>query len=73
MIVEAYQGCFGLIGSVDLKDSEGGDIKRQIADFANWIAQNKDDIAQENEVIENQLDELGAIVATAHYKLRFLA
>ena len=65
-IVETYQGCFGMIASQD----EG--VKEAIRELANWVAANKEAIAKDNEIIENQLDELGAIFAKAHYKLEFL-
>ena len=65
-IVETYQGCFGKV-----EDPDGGIVKA-IADMANWVSENKDAISQENEIIENQIDELGAIFAKAHYKLSFL-
>jgi len=64
-IVETYQGCFGKVGDPD------DEIVKAIADMANWVAENKDAIAKENEIIENQIDELGAIFAKAHYRLSF--
>lgn len=71
-VVEAYQGCFGLIGTVTPTDYERGDILSQIVKEANWIAENRDKIAKGNEVLENKLDELGALYASTVYKLRFL-
>lgn len=65
-IVETYQGCFGKL------DKPDDGIASAIAEMANWVAANKDEIAKENEIIENQLDELGAIFAKTFYKLNEL-
>lgn len=62
-IVETYQGCFGKLDKPD----EG--IADAIAGMANWIEAHKEEIAQDNDIVENQLDELGAIFAKAYYKL----
>lgn len=72
-IVEAYQGAFGLIKEVKPRDYDKKDILAQIIKTANWIAENKDEIARDNEVLENKLDELGGLFASTVYKLRFLA
>ena len=65
-IVETYQGCFAKVD-----DADDG-VAQAIRDMANWVASNKEEIAKDNEILENQLDELGAIFARAHYKLEFL-
>lgn len=72
-LVEAYQGCFGLIGKVKPKDYAKDNIVKQIADTANWLAENREKLADDNAVIENQIDELGLFFAHAHYKLKFLS
>jgi len=72
-IVEAYQGAFGLIKDVKPRPYAKADILAQIVEMANWIASNKDEISRENEVLENKLDELGALFASTVYKLRFLS
>jgi hypothetical protein len=66
-IVESFQGCFS-----ERLDKPDSGISEAIREMANWVAEHKDEIAQENDIIENQLDELGAIFAKAHYKLEFL-
>ena len=71
-VVETYQGCFGLIGEVIPTSYKKDDILAQIVKEANWIAENRDQIAKGNEVLENKLDELGALYASTVYKLRFL-
>lgn len=65
-IVETYQGCFGKL------DKPDDGVKDAIAEMANWVASHKDEIAKENEIIENQLDELGALFAKTFYKLENL-
>lgn len=65
-IIETYQGCYG---KLDKPDDE---IAKAIAEMANWVTEHKDEIAQENDIIENQLDELGAIFARTFYKLENL-
>jgi len=62
-IVETYQGCYGKL------DSPDNSVKDAIAEMANWVAAHKDEIAQENDIVENQLDELGALFAKTYYKL----
>ena len=57
-VVEAYQGCFGLIGKVKPQDYSREGVLKQIADLANWIAEHRDDIAEGNQVIETRLMSL---------------
>lgn len=71
-IVEVYQGCFGKIGEVKPRPFTRDNILSQIVEQANWIAAHRDEIAKGNEVLENKLDELGALYASTAYKLRFL-
>ena len=71
-VIEAYQGCNVLIKTVKPRGYEPDDILSQIIKEANWIAENRDNIADGNQVLENQLDELGALYASTVYKLRFL-
>lgn len=71
-IVECYQGCYGLIGEVKPAVYAKDDIEQKLVETANWIAGNREAIARDNEIIENQLDELGALFAKTVYKLRFL-
>lgn len=71
-IIESYQGCFGLIGEVETQRYNKADIRKQIADTANWLADNKEKICEDNDVLSNLIDDLGELFATTHYKLRFL-
>lgn len=72
-LVEAYQGAFGLLKDVKSRPYAKADILSQIIEEANWIADNREDLARDNSVIENQLDDLGAFYLSAAYKLRFLS
>lgn len=65
-IVETYQGCFGNL------DKPDPGVKNAIAEFANWIEAHKEEIAKENDIVENQLDEIGALLAKTYYKLENL-
>lgn len=69
-LVEAYQGEFGKIGPFDARmDKMVPDIVKHLkADLA-WIADNRDEIADENSSIENEIDSLLAVYQTAIYKL----
>ena len=71
--IEVYQGCYGLLKEVKPLSYSKDNILNQIVDEANWIAENRDAIAKNNQVIENQLDELGAFYASTAYKLKFLS
>lgn len=72
-VVEIYQGVFGLVGEVPTYDFDKKDILAQIEADARWIKARRTDIAKGDAVIENQLDELGALYAGTAYKLRFLS
>lgn len=71
-IIESYQGCFGLIGEVTTRRYTKADIRKQIADEANWLASNKEKLCEDNDVLSNLIDDLGQLFATTHYKLKFL-
>lgn len=71
-IVECYQGCYGLIGDVKQTTYARDDIEDVLIANANWIAENRKKIARDNEILENLLDDLGALFAKTAYKLRFL-
>ena len=70
-IVEVYQGAFGLIGKCKPRMEEG-DIVDLIGAEANWIVENREEIARGLPPIENLLDELAALYLTTFYKLRNL-
>lgn len=71
-IVEAYQGLFGLIKEVPALHYPKGDILKRIGEDARWIEDNRDAISKEHCVLENLLDDLGALYSTTYYKLKFL-
>ena len=70
-IVEIYQGAFGLIGKVEQRIEEG-DIIDLIGAEANWIVENRGEIARGLPPIENLLDELAGLYLKTFYKLRNL-
>lgn len=72
-IVEAYQGHYGLVGKVTLDAAMRGDIIDHIGKEGAWIAKNREEIAQGNEMLVNMLDDLSALYSTTYYKLRNLS
>lgn len=73
VIVEIYQGRNALIGAVQVLDFDGSDIITKIRAESEWLAANRDAIAAGDDMLANQLDELGAIFGRTLYKLRFLS
>lgn len=73
LVVEAYQGIFGLVGQVPVLGQRANAIVDEIRSEMEWLADNRDAIARENSVIANQLDDMGHFYATTLYKLDFLA
>jgi len=73
-IVEAHQGINqALIGAVTPFPYSPKDPLTQILAFGKWVDQNRQKITNGNRVLENLIDELGQIIASAAYKLKFLA
>lgn len=73
LVVEAYQGLFGLVGQVSTMAGRSNAIVDEIRSEMEWLASNRDEIARENAVLANQLDDLGHFYATTLYKLDFLS
>lgn len=71
-IVEAYQGMFGLIGKVDGYEDYDSDIVKHIREVADWIDENKTEIARDNGTIVNLVEDLLSVFYTALYKLENL-
>lgn len=72
-IVEMYQGAHGLIGDVILPKVDPTKIVQHIAEEATWIADCRDDIAEDVDAIKNQIDDLVGHYLTSLYKLKNLA
>lgn len=73
LVVEAYQGLFGLVGQVPTIAGRSNAIVDEIRSEMEWLAANRDEIARDNAVLANQLDDLGHFYATTLYKLDFLS
>lgn len=73
-IVEAYQGFFEIIGTVPSRSEkpEVRDIIQLLAEDADWLIENRDELTDENDALENMVDEMSAIYMKALYKLRNL-
>ena len=70
-LVECYQGNFGIIGDVKLKDANGDFLKCLEEDVV-WIAENRDGIAGEIDALENIVDEITSLYLKTIYKLKNL-
>lgn len=73
LVVEAYQGLFGLVGQVPVLGARSNAIVDEIRTELEWLTTNRDEIAKNNSVISNQLDDMGHFYATTLYKLDFLS
>lgn len=72
-IVEAYQGQFGIVKGIKLKATMSGDIVDLIGSEAAWIARNREEIAEGNDMLMNMIDDLTALYSTTFYKLKNLS
>ena len=73
-IVEIHQGAFGLIDAVNFPGTTASPagIVEHIKEEAQWLEDNRDEIADGVRAIENQVDELTAIYLKSYYKLKNL-
>lgn len=72
-LVEAHQGAFGLIDSVEPTTVNKNNIAEHIKQEARWIEQNADDITGGVKAIQNLLDGLTDAYLTTYYKLTNLS
>lgn len=68
-IVEVYQGAHGLIGEVNTESVKPRTITEHIAEEAQWIEDNRDDIADGCKAVENLIDDLTSCYLQTYYKL----
>ena len=69
--VEAYQGNFGTIEDIKLKDSDK-DIMKLIEDDIVWITTHCEEICEDIEALENILQELTGLYLSTRFKLKQL-
>jgi len=72
-IVEAHQGAFGLIDTVEPRVVNKNNIAEHLKQEARWIEQNADEITGDIRAIQNLLDSLTDIYLTTYYKLTNLS
>lgn len=68
-VVEAYQGAYGLIGTVKQATVDPEDIAEHISEEAKWIDENRDKLSGNIRAISNLVDDLVDNYLTTHYKL----
>lgn len=72
-IVEMYQGAFGLIDKVETTSVDAEKIMDHIGEEANWIEDNRSEIAGGVCAIENAVDDLTGAYLRTFYKLKNLS
>ena len=72
-IVEMYQGAFGLIDKVEPASVDADGIMDHIGEEANWIEDNRSEIAGGVCAIENAIDDLTGTYLRTFYKLKNLS
>jgi len=70
--VECYQGNFGIIPEVKLKNETHGEILKCLESDALWISANRESITDGVDALENLLDEITALYLKTIYKLKNL-
>lgn len=72
-IAENYQGQYGLIESYPPKYTPYTDPLALMNDIRTWVQENRYDCCKKTDTaLQNQIDEVIALVNTTEYKLRFL-
>ena len=73
VIVEAYQGIFGLIEVDGCPCECADDIKKQLKDDILFISSNRDKITKKIPALDNLVQELESVYMKAMYKLKNLS
>lgn len=71
-LVEAYQGAFGIIGTVPAPKTKADDILLILVEDAEWTEKNHDKICKGNRAVANLIDGVTGVYLTTTYKLRNL-
>lgn len=71
-LVEAYQGAFGLIGSIPAPPTGSKDILKLLKADAEWIEENHEAICQDNRAVGNLVDNVTGLYLGTIYKLENL-
>lgn len=72
-LVEAYQGCYGLIHVTKLEADLEKDILYWLNEDVKWIAENREEISGGVRSLENIIDEISDQYLTTIYKLENLS
>ena len=71
-LVEAYQGAFELVGTVQAPKTKAEDILLILIEDAEWIEKNHEKICKGNRAVANLIDSVTGVYLTTTYKLRNL-
>lgn len=69
---EAYQGAFGLIDEYPGRYTFVDDPLKLVESFCGYVDENREELSQDEDSLENILDEICALCQQTTYKLRFL-
>lgn len=72
-LVEAYQGCYGLIQVQRLETDLEKDVLYWLNEDVKWIAENREEISGGVRSLENIIDEISDQYLTTIYKLENLS
>jgi hypothetical protein len=71
-LVEAYQGAFGLIGTIKAPKTKADDILLILIEDSEWIEKNHEAVCNGNRAVANLLDTVTGVYLRTIYKLKNL-
>ena len=72
-LVEAYQGAFGLIGAVDIKQVPPANIVKHLSEEVMWLNENRHKFTKGLPALENLADSIDDLYLSTLYKLKNLS
>lgn len=72
-LVEAYQGAYGLIGNVDIKQISPSNITTHLAKEVMWLNEYRSKCTKGLPALENLMDSIDDLYLTTIYKLKNLS
>tara|TARA_R110000868_G_scaffold230254_2_gene483394 strand:+ start:2972 stop:3334 length:363 start_codon:yes stop_codon:yes gene_type:complete len=71
-LVEAYQGAFELVGTVQAPKTKAEDVLMILTEDAEWIEKNHEKVCKGSRAVGNLVDGVTEVYITTAYKLRNL-